>query len=713
MNSYALSALSTAITSILLGFYVYFRNRRISINKIFCLLTLSIFIWSIGVCLTVSASNPKTAIFWGKIIYVGAILIIPFFMLYVFVLLDKRKEKKRILFFTCIITFIFFMMNFTNLLVGGVITKPPSYEYRYDVSPGKILPLFYLFFMISISYAHYELIKVYRTSFGLKRNQLKYVLLASIIGFLGGLSTALPVFNINIYPFGSYFISLYVFLLGYAIVKHRLMDITIVFKKGVTYAYASLLLLIPLFLSVIYGQKATFKAVNYPFSIFILAAIVIAAYFFPKVKVRAEKTVEQFIFKNKYDYKKTISDLSKVMVSILNTNDLCKEIITTTTDAMMVEKVSIYIFDEEKGFYELYESIGLKKEEMVSSYHKEDPIFRWIEEHKEIFIREELERYTTNAEVLAVAGIMRQMESEICIPLITKQKLIGIINLGKKGRGEMYNHEDLELLTTLSNQAAIAIENATLYENLSKAKVQMQRADRLASLGTLTAGLAHEIRNPLVAIKTFTQLLPGRFDDDEFRNHFLNVTAGEVDRISSLVNELLEFARPSQPNLNKEDLNQIVEKMLLLVATESRKKNLQIIREFHEYLPPVVMDKEQMKQVFLNILLNAIDATPENGTITVGTKLVERNGYQDFAQIIVRDTGKGIPKEDLDRIFTPFYTTKHQGSGLGLSISHQIVQEHHGSIEVKSEEGKGTTFYVNLSINPLLAQRGRTMEAMK
>jgi len=308
---------------------------------------------------------------------------------------------------------------------------------------------------------------------------------------------------------------------------------------------------------------------------------------------------------------------------------------------------------------------------------------------------------------------MRQMESEICIPLITKQKLIGIINLGKKGRGEMYNHEDLELLATLSNQAAIAIENAKLYEDLSKAKVQMQRADRLAALGTLTAGLAHEIRNPLVAIKTFTQLLPERFDDNEFRNHFLNVTAGEVDRISSLVNELLEFARPSQPNLNKEDLNQIVDKMLLLVTTELRKKNLQIVKEFHEYLPPVVMDKEQMKQVFLNILLNAIDATPENGTITVGTRLVERNGYQDFAQIIVRDTGRGIPKEDLDRIFIPFYTTKHQGSGLGLAISHQIVQEHHGSIEVESEEGQGTTFCVNLSINPLLAQRGRTMEAIK
>jgi two-component system NtrC family sensor kinase len=300
---------------------------------------------------------------------------------------------------------------------------------------------------------------------------------------------------------------------------------------------------------------------------------------------------------------------------------------------------------------------------------------------------------------------MNQMKSEICIPLVTKQKLIGVINLGMKSGGGMYTHEDLDLLATLANQATTAVENARLYEDISRAKVQMQRADRLASLGTLTAGLAHEIRNPLVAIKTFTQLLPERFDDDEFRDHFLNVTAGEVDRISSLVNELLEFARPSHPNLNKEDLNQIVEKMLLLVASASHKKNLGIVKDFHQSLPPVVLDKEQMKQVFLNILLNAIDATPENGTITVGTKLVKKNGYEDAVQIMVRDTGKGIPKEDLERIFTPFFTTKHQGNGLGLAISHQIVQEHHGSIEVESEESKGTTFCVILSVDPLLTKK--------
>jgi signal transduction histidine kinase len=227
----------------------------------------------------------------------------------------------------------------------------------------------------------------------------------------------------------------------------------------------------------------------------------------------------------------------------------------------------------------------------------------------------------------------------------------------------------------------------------------MHRAERLASLGTLTAGLAHEIRNPLVAIKTFTELLPERIDDEEFRDHFLNVTAGEVERISSLVTELLEFSRPSPPNLKEEQLNEVVEKMLLLVATETKKKGLVVEKELWDKLPSVLIDREQIKQVLLNVLLNAVDATPEKGSIAVRTRKVARNGQRDLVQIEIRDTGNGISPDKLEHIFTPFYTTKYNGSGLGLAISHQIIQEHEGYIDVESKVDSGTTFYINLPTN--------------
>jgi signal transduction histidine kinase len=235
----------------------------------------------------------------------------------------------------------------------------------------------------------------------------------------------------------------------------------------------------------------------------------------------------------------------------------------------------------------------------------------------------------------------------------------------------------------------------------------MRRADRLASLGTLTAGIAHEIRNPLVAIKTFTQLLPDRLEDEEFRRHFLSVASGEVDRISSLVNELLDFARTSDPKLEMEDVNNILDGMILLISTESKKKHIEIVKEYGQDMPLINIDKEQIKQVFLNILLNAIEATSENGKIAVKTRSFVKPGGEPYVQIEFTDTGCGIPAEHLEDIFNPFFTTKNTGSGLGLSISHQIIQDHKGYIDVESELNKGSSFYINLPLNQEHSQRRR------
>jgi signal transduction histidine kinase len=264
----------------------------------------------------------------------------------------------------------------------------------------------------------------------------------------------------------------------------------------------------------------------------------------------------------------------------------------------------------------------------------------------------------------------------------------------------MFSHEDLALLETLSNQTAIAIENATLYEDLKKSEAFIRRADRLAALGTLTAGLAHEIRNPMVAIKTFVQLLPERFDDSEFMDHFLQVTSDEVERICVLVNELLEFSRPADPNFQKEDINEIARKMILLVENEASKKNIVISKKYGRGLPFILIDKEQVKQVLLNLFLNAIDAIKEEGLITFKTRLINKSNSKNYVQIEIGDNGDGISKDDLERIFTPFFTKKDTGSGLGLSISYKIIQEHSGFIEVESKVGEGTTFYVDLPLSP-------------
>lgn len=255
-------------------------------------------------------------------------------------------------------------------------------------------------------------------------------------------------------------------------------------------------------------------------------------------------------------------------------------------------------------------------------------------------------------------------------------------------------------------------------KELKQSQDTLRRADRLSSLGLLTAGLAHEIRNPLVAIRTFTQLLPERYDDAEFRNSFQGLALKEVDRICGLITDLLSFARPSKPNVAPENITDVVDNIARILESQAKEKNLTIEREFGDDLPKVWIDREQMKQVFMNLILNAIQAMKESGTITISARAVTRIGALpegEFVQVEVQDTGIGIPDENLQHIFDPFFTSKDEGSGLGLAVSHQIVQEHGGFVTVESTIGKGTSFFVHVpvaqSVRPVASGHAQVNEA--
>jgi signal transduction histidine kinase len=486
------------------------------------------------------------------------------------------------------------------------------------------------------------------------------------------------------------------------------MDINIVLKKGTTYVLLLLLLFVPSFMIILLGQQIFYKKIDYVFTAVMFSVLFLAALLFHRIKPGTEKAVEHLLFKDRYNYRETLGEFSKAMVNILDLESLSKKIVETVTQTMGVEKASLFLSNDEKGGYDLFESKNIKMPADAPLFPKGSPLPVYLHKIGEIIVREELAKGANIPELKNVVEQMASIESEVSIPLILKNRLIGIINLSHKFNKDIYSQEDIELLTTLANQTAIALENARLYEDLKKSKSYIRRADRLASLGTLTAGLAHEIRNPLVAIKTLTQLLPERLEDEEFRNHFLNIAAGEVDRISHLVGELLDFARPSSPKLEFEDINTILDGMILLVSTESKKKHIYVQKQYAQDLPSVKVDREQIKQVFLNILLNAIEATSENGEITVKTRSFLKPGGESYLQIEFKDTGCGIPEEYLEEIFNPFYTTKTTGSGLGLSISNQIVQDHKGYIDVESQVNEGTSFFINLPVDQDHPKRRRS-----
>ncbi len=595
-------------------------------------------------------------------------------------------------------------LSFTDQIVSSVSgSKILSY--------GPLYPFFSLYLTCYIIIGLFALIRTYRKSLGIERLQVKYCFLGLSLTACFSLicNLFLPMAGLSKYNWlGPPFTILMLGFTAYSIVKHRLMDINIVFKKGTTYAVLILLLFVPSFLLALLVQKIVYGDIHYLLLGFLSLLLLLVTIIFNRIKPRTERAVEQFLFKDRYDYRDTLARFSKAMVTILDLQSLSKSVFETITQTMGVEKASLFLWDEEKGAYSLFESKNINLTTANPQLPKDDPLPHYLQKIGEIIIREELAKGDKIPELNYIVNMMSLIGAEVSLPLISKGQLIGMLNLGYKFNRDIYSHEDIGLLSTLANQTAIAIENARLYEDLKKSKSYIRRADRLASLGTLTAGLAHEIRNPLVAIKTLTQLLPERLEDDEFRGQFLQIAAGEVDRISSLVEELLDFARPSDPKLEFEDINTILDGMILLVSTETKKKQVNILRSYSSDLPLVQVDREQIKQVFLNILLNAVQATSSAGKITIKTRSFIKPGGEPYVQIECTDTGCGISPEHMEEIFNPFFTTKSTGSGLGLAISHQIVQDHRGYIDVESRLGRGASFFVNLPVNQDYPKRRRS-----
>jgi len=680
-----------------LGLLVYLKNspyRLVSIS--FSLLSWALASWAFSILMIFLFREPQSRLLWLKMSFATSSYI-PSTFFYFSLTFPKEKRMlsplKRILLFS-------FPSVLAVLSFSGWMVRSADWE-TLTIRYGWAYKFFSLFMIVSVVAGIVFLAKSFKASVGLERLQIKYCLLGMFISAILAvfLSLVLPSLGTSrLSNLGPPSTLIMVSFITYSILKHNLMDINIVLKKGTTYVLLMFLLFIPSLLLIIFSQKLFFNQINYLFSAIIFLLFLLVVDLFYRIKPETERAVEHLLFRNRYDYRETLGKFSKAMVSILDLQSLSKRIIETITQTMGVEKASLFLWNEEKGGYSLFESKNITMTASTSFLSKSAPLPHYLQKIGEIIIREELAKGANIPEINEVVKRMSLLEAEVSIPFISKGQLIGMINLSHKFNKDIYSHEDIELLSTLANQTAIAIENARLYEDLKRSKSYIRRADRLASLGTLTAGLAHEIRNPLVAIKTLTQLLPERLDDEEFRTEFLQIASGEVDRISSLVTELLEFARPSDPKLELEDINAILDGMILLVSTETKKKQIDITKDYSSDVPPIQVDREQIKQVFLNILLNGIEATSENGKIVVRTRCFMKPGGEPYTQIEFTDTGCGIPEEYIEDIFNPFFTTKSTGSGLGLSISNQIIQDHRGYIDVESRLGGGSSFFINLPV---------------
>jgi signal transduction histidine kinase/DNA-binding response OmpR family regulator len=286
--------------------------------------------------------------------------------------------------------------------------------------------------------------------------------------------------------------------------------------------------------------------------------------------------------------------------------------------------------------------------------------------------------------------------SLLAVPLVCKGKAIGVIEAINR-TGKAFDEHDLDLLTTLAGSAAIAIENARLYEAereqrklLEQSQAQLVQSEKLAATGRMAASLAHEINNPLQAIHNSLQLMLSFPLEPDEQQEYLQMANDEVKQLMGMITRTLDFARRPLQKAKPTNVNSGIEKVLALANKYLQHSQIAIQCDLASDLPAVLAAPDELEQVFLNLVLNAVDAMPEGGTLCISSHMAQDRGLA----VSFADTGHGIAPEHTDHVFEPFFSTKENGTGLGLSVSYSVVQRHGGEINFQSKLGEGTTFTV-------------------
>jgi signal transduction histidine kinase len=690
------------------GAWVVGSNSRATTNRTFALICLGISVWLVSTSMLYSATNDDTAKFWERCIYLG-IIYIPA-LVYQFCVHLKGHTTHALIPINYVVGTIFLSLLATPYLVNG------HYQYFWGLYPkaGVLHPLFLIYFF---GVNGLGLRVLYRTSAAsgaiVPAKAARSIFWALILGLMAS-TDFLPSYGFALYPIGYLWAVLLVATVSYVFVKHQVIDFAILWKSKVLVIAEALVVITSCYVAILVLVRAFTGAFHHLLAALLVATFSAFAGSFVYFQSRIEREVKKALFPEHHDVSETLMAFAKTLITILELKSLTAEIVRTLVEVLGAGRASLYLRNEDNSVYVLSTSIGQEAAEVRSpTIKKDDPLVRHLLDVRTIVVREELEMRNEHSESDLIVAALKAVDAEACIPLINKGSLIGFCNLGRCRKVKMSSAQDIHLLTTLGHNAAIALDNALLYEDLKRQQKLMQRADRLRSLEIIAGGFAHEIRNPLTSIKTFIELAPIRRDDPYVMDEFSAVVKEDVLRIERLIQEILGYARYMEPKFSEENINEIVMACVLFMQIKAEQQGITFTHDLADNLPPMLLDRQQIKQAFLNLFLNAMDAITAGGRISVTTRLLSKPNRERWIQIEIADTGSGISADNLEHIFDPFFTTKHEsaeheGTGLGLVIVHQIIQQHGGHIDVESHVGRGTTFVISF---PVTTQKADTARA--
>lgn len=513
---------------------------------------------------------------------------------------------------------------------------------------------------------------------------------------------------------GNVTLVIYLFFLSEMLIQSRLMGLGELFGK--------LVVLIPmaLVLAVVYVLLSLLSEETsrwFLFNTTIMMAFVVAILYEP-MKAWVEERFNQILFKERFEFAHQMGRLHREIATIVEEGELSQIILRRLEDSKRVTHASLYLLDDAALRFRLVGSLGdapgfieAAKERVFFEYLKENRVgvLTNIQDDREEALNVDSVLVERLDRVLAIFGLLK---ASVCVPVTSGDRVLGLLAVNDDRMREDYAHPEINALLQIGVQAAISIENSRVVSAL-------REKDRLAAVGEMAAGLAHEIRNPLGAIKGAVQclslvsFLPSLEDEEESPEDFCNIIVEETNRLNKVVSQFLDYARPYRGEPERCEINQVVERSVTLFRQEALERRVEIELDLSPGLPDGRVDPERLRQVILNLAINGIhaaakranEACAEEGdgflpTLKLRTCSTDRNFVdggrkvsQEMLEIAIIDNGMGMSDEVKANLFIPFFTTKEQGTGLGLAISRRIV-ENFGHLEFSSMPGEGTIFRI-------------------
>ena len=722
---YSIPPLLTLCCFLCLATLTLYRGTQTKTNRLFFLIcALAAFLYG-AIFLEFNAPNEQTALFISRIDHLFIIFLLPLYFHFFYEYLQMTKYK--------------WLVTAAYVYTGALMVLVPSpyfvsgmerHAFGYFATAGILYPLFGLGGLtVTISSLFFIYAQIRREQDAARKNRLTYVMIGfGLMGLLTGLNF-LPIHGIPIYPPGNFsFIPLSIFAVG--LFKHDLLDMGILVKRSLVYSILTALLTGFYALIVIIANQMFTEFILSDSLVFPLCFFFFITFVFGPLKNGVQRLVDRFFFKEAYDYRSALKDLSRQIVSVLDVKAIAEKLLSAVERAMQVENCALFIKqvkeERDSGYRKMvanqWQSVS-KSEAGIGS------VIAYLASHPQPISQKKLIRLPQTEETMDILAWMTAEAVVFVFPLLFRDHINGFLSIGKKRSGEDFTREDVDLLETLCSQSALAIENAHSYEQIEalnthlekkvadrtmdlekalqekeKTQEQLVRSESLAAIGQLVAGVAHELNNPLASafsliqtvVEDLEEIIDGTQGLDPAIMEDLKFAEKELLRARDIVRSLLDLSRQTDGYSEKVDMNAVVRDAIQVLYNQYKQRGIPIFEKCDKNLPLVEGNFAALGQVVVNILQNAIQAMEHRkGCIELST-----HHHAEEKQVVFQcsDSGAGIPDKWHRDIFKPFFTTKAvgKGTGLGLYICHEIVKKHHGRLTFASQEGKGTLFMVQL-----------------